>query len=460
MQGSDDQVSEFRRSYAAYRAGASKGAKGEPGITPRKRIQSNAPLARSQILPHDPEADELRARFHADWGKVLGHSLVEGSLVTSPSRAPVAGRSEDHKVPSQNHTRIAVLAALALVCGTSCQLCVELLIDVDPRMGDVISATEYTYCALLSSAALLSPRRLPWRCHLQLWAVGIAHSLLTNIGLGVRELPMAVALVIKNGSLLANMLVGRLVGKIPSRREMLAAGIISAGLVLGTLGRGGDDGGGDGGGDGEGGGGEGGGGDGGEGEGGGGEGLVSESVRASYTLGVLCLGGALLARASSGLLQERIFSTHGVAYNEVLFWRATLGAPVFLFTNLRAAAVNDGAASSVWSDVLSSHRVHALLATNVVGDHLCKLAVTRLIGESGSLLATVVICVQRFASCVISAAVLAPTPPPPSLWVAIACVAAGSLASIPPPLTADDPEEAKEEPKEEPIKEGPLRASI
>ena len=149
-----------------------------------------------------------------------------------------------------------------------------------------------------------------------------------------------------------------------------------------------------------------------------------------------CLGGALLARASGGILQERVFEEHGVAYNEVLFWRAMLGAPVFLIANVGNVAVGttaDGhaaATTSVFDEVLGSGWLLSLLVTNVVSDHITKMAISRLIGEAGSLTATLVIQLQRFASCVFSAVVLADRHPPPSLWLAIGLVAVGSLASI------------------------------
>ena len=412
---------EFRRQYRAFRSGGSRGAKGEPG-EPHKPAQGAIRSIRSQIFPHDPEAASIRARFN----RYEAASIVDGIPVASGPRhdatimRPDGDDGDDsHAVPTRS--RIACLAFVALICGACCQLCVELLILRDRHMGNIISATEYLYCALLSSGTLLRKRRLPWACHAQLWLAGVAHSALTNAGLAAPSLPMAVVLVVKNGSLLANLFVGRLVGKRPSWRELVAAAIISTGLILGTRDSRG------------------------AGRAGGTVASAASSpntvrvedvgaptpVAASYGIGVLCLSGALIARALSGILQERIFQTHGVAYTEVLFWRATLGAPVFLAANLPVGS-HAGSGSTAWAHVLSSQTAGSLLLLNVVGDHICKMAVTRLIGEAGSLLATIVICVQRFVSCVFSAAFLAPHPPPPSLWLAIVFVAVGSLGSIPP----------------------------
>lgn len=354
-------------------------------------------MARSQIFTNCAEADQIRARFSAQWGRAAAASLVEGTTST------VLEEAERGDAGKAQRVRVLTTALLALLCGTCCQLCVELLLRFDGRTGNIISACEYTYCALLSSSALLQPRTLPWRYHVSLWFAGVMHSALTNTGLAVKGLPMPVALVIKNGSLLANMLLGSLVvGKHPSRRELLAAAIISVGLIFGTLGKsrhGGAD--------------------------------VGAASAGAYALGIGCLGGALLARAASGIVQEAAFTRHGVAYNEVLFWRAVLGAPVFLAANFGGHLADEATtAPTVLVEVMSSGWLMLLLAANVIGDHITKLAVTHLINEAGSFSATLVIQLQRFVSCVFSATVLAEQPPPPTLWLAIGLVALGSLASI------------------------------
>ena len=51
------------------------------------------------------------------------------------------------------------------------------------------------------------------KCNGQLLLSGVLYSALTNAGLAVRSLPFATALVIKNGNIIANMVVGRLAGR-------------------------------------------------------------------------------------------------------------------------------------------------------------------------------------------------------------------------------------------------------
>ena len=151
--------------------------------------------------------------------------------VTPPLRRR---RTSKEEVRAQTR-RVMQLSAVAVLCGTLCQIQVELLLSADADSGDLVSFVEYAYCAVVSSGALLRPRKLPWACHVQLFTAAVLYSALTNVGLSVRALPFATALVLKNGNIIANMLVGRLAGKRYSAQQLLAAAVISVGLVVTTI---------------------------------------------------------------------------------------------------------------------------------------------------------------------------------------------------------------------------------
>lgn len=69
-----------------------------------------------------------------------------------------------------------------------------------------------------------------------------------------------------------------------------------------------------------------------------------------------------------------------------------------------------------------------LLAGEVAADHAVKLTTTRLIGETSALSVTLLMTLQRFLALVVSAAVLSPTPPEPTLWAGLLLVGLGSAA--------------------------------
>ena len=447
----DEARQKYRQGYQSFRRGNAAGCVGEQ---PRKPIKTNCKLSQSVPDLRSKRTEEIRAQYDAF--AILDGVEVPRIRTRRPSRDRPATppTTEVTNLPS-----VIRLAAVALLTGTLCQLQVELLLRDDAAAGNLISLVEYSYCALVSSSSVLTPRRLPWACHLQLLLSGVLYSALTNAGLAMRSLPFATALVIKNGNIIANMIVGRVAGRRYSSSQALAAAVISAGLVVSTVQRAssppaialadtaataaaataaamsvqdtavaaatvvpqaaavaqaamealGP------------------------------EGaaamlqgaaqaakaagaqvaaaaaaeakqqaaaaqaaetaaalgaasataLVAEAEASSYMLGVVLLVGALLARAAGGVAQEKHFAKHGIHTNEVMFWRAVLGIPVF-------AARFDVGGLAAWC---TPQRV-ALLLGNVVCDHLCKVAMTRLIGEASALAATMVITLQRFISLV------------------------------------------------------------
>ena len=293
---------------------------------PPKGIKPNHPLSKSMVNPNGAEADSIRERFR----KAQALAILEGLDHGAAGRAAWLGKRR----------LVFWLSATALLSGTVAQLCNELIFRADPEAGDTVSLVEYATAAILSAGALRHPRRLPWRCHAILFAAGLLYSKLMNAGLAVRCLPMPLVLVMKNANILANMAVGRAAGKRYSLWQLAAAAVLTAGLVLSALGgreegdggSSGGGGGGDGIGGGIGGGGSGNGsGDGsgdGSGEGESGEGESSPIVVVvsggagyggglAFAFGVLCLGGALLARATGGVAQERAFEQHGIHCGEV-----------------------------------------------------------------------------------------------------------------------------------------------
>eukprot|EP00966_Prymnesium_polylepis_P146564 3384342-Prymnesium_polylepis.1 len=227
----------FRANYRAFRRGSPAGAVGEsPLCLPqRKAIKTGCKLSQSVPNLRSKQADEIRARYDAlailDGVEIIQAPAPPDDGTASP---PTLVRKLSGCSGGTNLRTASRLAAVALLTGTLCQVQVELLLRDDANAGNLISLVEYSYCALVSSRALLEPRRLPWACHVQLLLSGVLYSALTNAGLAMRCLPFATALVIKNGNIIANMVVGRLAGRRYSRSQALAAAVISAGLVVST----------------------------------------------------------------------------------------------------------------------------------------------------------------------------------------------------------------------------------
>lgn len=374
-----------------------------------KKIPSSK-FAKTTVDLRQPERSKMLRR-HASLAIIEGTEMGTTSWeALSPMRDESA---EPIAPPPPPRSRAAVATLLLLVltnvtCGLATQAVLEVMYSHDRNCGTMVSLVEAVAGALASSSALFGERRLPLSAHLQLFVTAVGFSLLSNAGLA-SGLPMSLALVLKNGHVLANMAVGALSGKRYSRRQLLAVLVITVGLLLATAAQSG-----------------GGGGSGGAGGSGGGGG-APEGERPWF--GVLCMVGALLMRAAGGIVQERTFSAHGIHTVEMIFGRAALAIPIFAsrVETLRSTL-------SLWSRVapmtvlgLSLPTMWLLLGAEVATDHGTKLATTRLIGETSALTVTLLFTLQRFLSLAVSAAVFSPAGASPMLWAGIVLVGAGSV---------------------------------
>lgn len=378
----------------------------------RRPIASSNKLARTEVDLRQLEREALVLRRHAS------QSILEGLEWQVLGAAGGDAEAAPPRRARREQLTLALLVCANVVCGLVTSAVLEIMYSHDRECGTMVSLVEYTYCALVSSAALLSPRKLPLAAHLQLFAAGVGFSLLSNSGLA-SGLPMSLALVLKNGHVLANMAVGAATGKRYSRRQVLAVGTITAGLVLATVAQA--------------------------------DAAAPAGAAAAPAgaptpaadaptpagaagpvwFGVLCMTGALLTRAAGGVVQERVFAAHGIQTTEMMFGRAVLGIPIF-------AARRDalGGTARRWAAIgpvrvlgVAAPLMWALLAVEVATDHGTKLATTRLIGETSALTVTLLFTLQRFLSLAVSAAVLSPVAPAaaPTLWAGIVLVGAGSV---------------------------------
>lgn len=305
------------------------------------------------------------------------------------------------------------LAASKVASGGTARFLTEMMLKRDKRCASLISLVEYAYTALLSSHVLLRPRQLPLSCHLQLLLTGVGASVLSNWCME-SDVPVAIRLVLKNGQLSANMAVGALLLKRRySTAQILAIIAITAGIVLATAGdalvkaaaaKGGE------------------------------AAVVAAAAGAThrpYGVGVGCMVGALLLRASRGALQERAFSEHGMCASEVIFAQHVLGLPVFASDPAALRRTFDawGGLETVSLPMLGAAvpLLWLCLAGEVVADHLHKLFTTRLVGATSALTSTLVSTMQRLLMVVLSATVFATAPATPAVWAGIALVGLGCV---------------------------------
>ena len=278
-------------------------------------------------------------------------------------------------------------ALLKLSAGGGARLVTESMLLRDRNCSSVTSICEYTYTALVSSFVLSRGRRnLPLIVHLQLLLCGVGATVISNRAIS-SGLSLPIRLVLKNGQLGANMLMGTvLLHRRYSARQLLAIVAITSGIVLATIGDARS------------------------------TSAAATASPAEYAAGVACMLGALLLRAARGAFQERAFGVDGAHVSEVIFAQHAIGLPL-----VAADAAAAGATVAEWS-----RPMWGLLAIEVILDHLHKLATTRLVGETSALTSTLVSTIQRFVLIAVGAFFFSSVCPPPPVSAAVALVGPGT----------------------------------
>eukprot|EP00927_Polykrikos_kofoidii_P073568 TRINITY_DN69599_c0_g1_i1.p1 TRINITY_DN69599_c0_g1~~TRINITY_DN69599_c0_g1_i1.p1 ORF type:complete len:455 (+),score=54.10 TRINITY_DN69599_c0_g1_i1:61-1365(+) len=318
-----------------------------------------------------------------------GTHAVSSSLqdVAAESAAKDAGISELSGSPVGFDFRNCWLVVLVVVSGMSCQAPFEVMHSSAKGCDPLISLTDHVVVMLGSIQVVTQSRCLPWSLHFGLAASSVGYTLLMSAAFST-SLPVGVLVILRNADLATNMFVGAcLLGRRYSAKQCVGVALVSAGLVITTVVGG----------------------------------THSRSASGdiwSALLGVACVVGALFSRALGNVLQEKCCASYGAAVSELLFYRFALGLPMVLlqWESITVHAVR-----------FSTDGTWKLLALNAVFSLATKVCVTKLIGRSSALTATLVLTCQRFLSFVLSATVLTPDQTEWQLWLAMVVVSIGTI---------------------------------
>jgi hypothetical protein len=412
-----------------------------------------------------------------------GLSSAVAAARLSPARrasaAAVAGLAADasSEEPGSwlDSCSVRTLSLLLVLCGCACAAPCDVLHGRDRGCSDLISICEYLFGLCVSAPGALREwrargrLRFPLRWHVGLALAGVGYTFCLNGAasalargrlrprtrvaaalvtvtrhaprpharaaaspgvagaLSLRDgLPLVAMSTLKNGNLAANVAVGSLaLGRRYSGEQLGAVAVVTAGLVLTALGAAQRP-------------------------------AAAATTRASGlgaeglgAIALLC--GALLLRASAGAAQEAAYARFGRAsVSEVLFVRNALGLPLLL-TRLRPVARH----AALWArapDVggLRWPCAWLLLLANLLTDYGCKALMTKLIGASSALTATLCLTFQKFCAFAIGALLLAPADDPSrrslAIWAGRCAVLIGTTAystlaqppapALPMPMTA------------------------
>lgn len=344
-------------------------------------------------------------------------SLLEGGPISvlEEHKARIQSRSsdgdeviEDSRADEKGsglHSAPILLIIAVVICGCSCQAPYEMMFARDRGCGDLISLSEYFYALILSAPGALRARwvnrqwQIPWQYHVCLAASGLGYSLLVSMAFATTT-PIPVLIVLKNGNLVANLVVGVVfLRRCYSFQQVMAVLLATWGLALTTVA--GQD-----------------------------SKKLSPEIQSNAIVGVLLLVSAVFVRAGGGALQEISFKLAGSApIAEVHLWRSLLGLP---FLIMKIGSIWEHV--ELWNETIVGDiewpGMWLFLITNLVFDYLCKVTITQLICSTSALTVNMVLAFQRFVGFVLSALVFNPLVDGPSvsLWVGSIAVLMATIA--------------------------------
>jgi len=205
----------------------------------------------------DPDDDDLPSARRSDGLVGLGcrdrmstgeyYPLSISHSMPALSTLSELGRYEESELAPPAPALVRTSSSMELSGGALCAILLtvvggclsvvplEMLTTRDRGCGDLISLMEYSWAALISLPALSRRQQIPWHYHLLMLLFGVSYSACCNQALAY-ALPMPMFLVLKNGLLVANMLVGRVaLGKVYSALQILAVVTVTVGLVVCTV---------------------------------------------------------------------------------------------------------------------------------------------------------------------------------------------------------------------------------
>lgn len=325
---------------------------------------------------------------------------------------------------------VVTAAALIIAGGCGSAAVLELLNREDPGCAHLVTFCQFASSVVTSfSVDHFRRRRLSLVRHAEFVALNFAAQYLANLSLdwGV---PLPVFFLVRNGNLLANMLVAAvLLKKRFTARQIGAVVVVTLGIVAATLFRPAKEVGA---------------------TGGGATGTVEPAMlwassnislqsaastavewlvwaaAQPFVIGVLMLVASLFAQAVCSARQELVFQEVGRCQAEVMFFQNALAMPLFV-PQVPQFWVRGLSWVGRSSDMAFGTPFFALLAFNMVASFACKRAAFVMIGASSSLACAVTVNVYRTLALLISVlAFNAPPYPGLGMWLGMLLVFAGS----------------------------------
>lgn len=262
----------------------------------------------------------------------------------------------------------------------------ELITNVVPGSGNIITLAQFLFISIkgfiMESRFGTKKSVIPISQYLSLVVMFFVVSVLNNYALNF-NISMPLHMIFRSGSLIANMILGIIIlKKSYTLRQYISIIIISLGICICTLASASSD------------------------------AKSKETVQSSeentdifwWIIGIIMLTLALVLSACMGIIQEKLYSTHGKHPDEALYYNHVLTLPMFMFLYkdilVQAETFNK---SEPYDLVLFSLPIIWIyLIGNTLTQYICIKSVFVLTTECTSLTVTLVLTLRKFTSLLIS----------------------------------------------------------
>ncbi|XP_062141179.1 UDP-xylose and UDP-N-acetylglucosamine transporter [Drosophila sulfurigaster albostrigata] len=288
----------------------------------------------------------------------------------------------------------ALLAMICVFVGCCSNVVfLELIIQIDPGAGNLITFLQFLFIALegliFTSKFFTVKPKIALKDYVMLVVLFFGANVCNNYAFNF-NISMPLHMIFRSGSLMANMIMGIiLLKKRYNLRQYSSVAMITAGIILCTLVSSGD---------------------------------VKDNTHASlkvdtsysdffwWSVGIALLTIALLVTAYMGIYQEVIYKRYGKHPNEALFFTHMLPLPGFLIMASNIAqhwsiAINTEPVALAMPGLnwtVSFPLILFYLLCNVVTQYICISAVYVLTTECASLTVTLVVTLRKFVSLLFS----------------------------------------------------------
>ncbi|XP_022215705.2 UDP-xylose and UDP-N-acetylglucosamine transporter [Drosophila obscura] len=258
----------------------------------------------------------------------------------------------------------------------------ELLVKLDPGIGNLVTAAQFAFIALegfiFTSRLGLAQRKISLRDYALLVAMFFLTSVCNNYVFEF-NVSMTLHMIIRGGSLISNMCLGTIILKQTYRMgQYISVIMISVGIFICTYFSSRD--------------------------------LPVHSATEAdvwrWLVGVMLLVLALFVSSYMGITQELLYRRHGKCAREALYYTHLLPLPAFLLMHdnisdhWRLACAGEAFALPLLG--VSVPLILLYLLGNVLTQHMCISSVYALTTECSSLTVTLIITLRKFISLVFS----------------------------------------------------------